>query len=270
MTNEIPEIKIGTTMSELKSLAESTPGLKESAKNSIFNFIKDEEEFGDGVISNKVELSMIKSYLADLKVDNRSWWEKLIGTDTNEPETVTQVKMPDNLQVDGYNDNIKVTESQHKGKGVFDKNTGEFIEYNYEEQLLDNDKEEKNLRLHSKTVSITEDTNLRTRETDNDKIDTTTAYLKNGDIVNSESTREYTSARDGNDVLIQDSLIDWENDGIADKRILRTDTANDGINPIEYEDINLDGRADYKIVHTEQGNVTYVRDENGKWVIEQA
>ena len=269
MTNEIPKIKIGTTMGELKSLAESIPELKEGAKNSIFNFIKDEEEYGDGVISNNVELTMIKSYLADLKVDNRSWWEKLIGTDTNEPETITQVKMPDNLQANGYNDNISINNFDYEEKGLFDKNTGEFV--GRSDGLPAGGEEERSVQIQYKTVRITEEVNPRTREEDNDEIVTETLSLEeNGEFLESSTSRTYTSVRDGKDVLVKDSLIDFENDGIADIRKLRIDTANDGINPIEYRDSDLDGRADEKVVYTEQGEVRYERDENGKWVIKNA
>ncbi len=241
MTNEIPEIKIGTTMSELKSLAEKTTGLSEVAKNSIFNFIKDEEEFGDGVISNTVELTMIKTFFAD----ERTWWEKLCGEN---PE----VRMPDNLQVDGYNDNISVKDEVKNSPFSWgrDFKTGEKFYY----------------KDHFKTVRITKEVNPSTREKAIDEIRREYNEWSN----TSSTSREYTSVRNESDIHVKDILVDNENDGIADKRHIVIDIGNDAIDPIEYIDTNLDGQADQKVIYAEGGNIYYERDKDGKWVIKEA
>lgn len=69
MAQEIPEIKIGTTMNELRNYVQKQTNLSESARNSIFNMIQDEEQFGDGKVTNKIELSMILGFLRGGKAE---------------------------------------------------------------------------------------------------------------------------------------------------------------------------------------------------------
>ena len=90
MSNNVPEIKIGTTMSELKNLVSQQTNLSEAQKNSIFNFIKDEEQCGDGLISNEIELTLLQSWFKPNK----------------NKENTALVKMPDNIQAE--EDNVKV------------------------------------------------------------------------------------------------------------------------------------------------------------------
>ena len=250
MTNEISKIKIGTTMSELKILTKNS-NLNDAAKTSIFNFIKDEEDFDDGMISNTVELNIIKSFFSG----------------KNNTKSVPQVEMPDNLQADEAQD-VEINESYQENIGVFDKKTEEFLGYKSKEEALLADEKEESISQHDKSVSIT--AGIASKEKEVDKIHTKTISKNNGENVYSTTQRKFTSIRDGSDVYIQDTLIDWENDGIADQRNLRIDTANDGVNPVEYRDSDLDGQADVKTVYTEQGDVYYERDENGKWVIKDA
>jgi hypothetical protein len=63
MSNNIPEIKIGTNLSDLKNQIQNNTSLSNTQKDSIFNFIQDEARSGDGKITTKVELSMLLSWL---------------------------------------------------------------------------------------------------------------------------------------------------------------------------------------------------------------
>lgn len=64
MTNDIPEIKVGMTMNELKNyVAKNSNNLSETAKQSIFNYINDENVCGDRKVSNKGELQLLMNFI---------------------------------------------------------------------------------------------------------------------------------------------------------------------------------------------------------------
>jgi len=264
MTNEIPEIKIGTTMSELKSLAESTPGLREGAKNSIFSFIEDEEKCsGDGVISNTVELTMIKSFLADLKVDNRGIWEKLFGCgDDGDSVEPSRSNMPEELDPIRTDRRDSVSYESHRTYEVIDKETGEVVDITGEFKKYDENDEPTFDRQH--TVTIRTITDVRDNNTtDIERIRDVDIIDKDGREREYRSQHKFTSVQNNSDATIEDTLNMQEGLGAERKRKVVSENGT-----IEYRDYEADGKFDFKTVTTEQGSSKYTRDENGNWVLE--
>lgn len=201
MTQKIPEIKIGTTMNELEKFVQTQKHLSESAKNSIFNIVQDEKEFGDKKITNKVELSMILGFLRSGKAE-----------------------MPENIQAD------EKGVTMHKNSST-DENSPVVVS---------------GLTLY--------------KDGEEDTIITT----EHKDGSSSEVRRYYRSE----DNLNSDTLVDEDNDGIADKRI-HTFVNEDG-KLVRYVDENADGKFDTKQVQNDENSYNYteyVRDDNGNWVL---
>ena len=64
--NEIPNFKVGTDLKEVANYVRAN--VKDSAvQQSIFNMIEDDSKFGDGKISNKGELQILKNLLSGTK-----------------------------------------------------------------------------------------------------------------------------------------------------------------------------------------------------------
>lgn len=264
MANEIPEIKIGTTMSELKSLAESTPGLREGAKNSIFSFIEDEEKCsGDGVISNTVELTMIKSFLADLKVDNRGIWEKLFGCgDDGDSVEPSRSNMPEELDPIRTDRRDSVSYESHKRAAVIDEATGKIVDFTEDYEEFDENGEP---IFHPKeTVTTRTITDVRDNNTtDIEIISETIRPNEDGQYrINRKSRHKFTSVQNNSDATIEDTLYTSLQNGVSRNRKVISENGT-----IEYLDSKADGDFDSKTVTTEQGQTFYTRDENGNWVL---
>ena len=104
MNSNIPEIKIGTNLSDLANFVKNNSSLSQAQKNSIFNFIEDEKATGDGKISNKVELSMLLSWL---KPGNKD----------------AEVIMPESLNVEADNVDVHILGDDVTLEEKVDENT---------------------------------------------------------------------------------------------------------------------------------------------------